>query len=144
MCRPGPSASWPAGLPSPVVWLSGQHIAIPTGPGSIPPAWADVPLRPANRLGRRASSGWAGLPCRPWLPPRLGPLGQRPGWAASSPSAPAGPFPALHLAGPDQEDLAWPGFLPRAALYQFRLGWIRAFRLGQAGNPLAQAGLSSW
>jgi hypothetical protein len=44
-------------------------------------------------------------------------------------------------AGPDQEDPAWPGLLLQAAICQSRLGRVCVFRPGQAGIPLAQAGL---
>jgi hypothetical protein len=109
----------------PLPWLGRD----PGAPVLSFPRWA----------GRRAGPGWAGAPFPFRRPPLL------PGWASSS--APASRVLAGWLlrsapAGPDQEDPAWPGFLPQAAISQPRLGRICMFRPGQAGISLAQARLS--
>jgi hypothetical protein len=111
-------------------------------------AWANAPSAPAgsvSRLGFLASSRVAAGPAPL---PRLG-LRRPFSWLGRSlisrlglwPTSPAGPAsrrpcfprpgglaPVLHPAGPDQEDPAWPGFLPRASI-------CAMFWLGQAGIP---------
>jgi hypothetical protein len=86
--RPGGPLSFPA-------WAGASH---PAGPGLPAPAWAATPAGP-----QAACPGWGILPA--------GPLAGRPGWASSTHS-PGGPTSPQRPAGPDQEDPAWPGFIP--------------------------------
>jgi hypothetical protein len=128
--------------PGPVGPPSRPAPALRLGRSGLPPGWASPPrspARPACRLGLSAPfPGWASVPAGPT--PRLGTLshspagpacrlGRRPGWAlrpvprlgqragwADALAGLSAPFPgwagSLRPAGPDQEDPAWPGFLP--------------------------------
>jgi hypothetical protein len=151
----------------PVVTPAGPLLFAPGWAGrQHRPDWAGA----ISRLGRHSLTGWAGIPLprwagRPSAPGRSLPRPSRhpasapgwaasahpgwarisfPGWAATLAPVLAGPSPVQHPAGPDQEDLAWPGFLPRPLCVNPDWAGFSVFWLGQAGDSLAQAGLLPW
>jgi hypothetical protein len=107
----------PAPVPAPggplLLSRAGRHASPRLGRLTLPrlgPGWASAA---SCRLGRDQLPGWACLP-------RLGPFSCDSAWAGKSAlrlgRSPAGRHPPPRPAGPDQEDPAWPGFLPRAPL----------------------------
>jgi hypothetical protein len=140
---------------------AGPGQLLPSGPGLNSSSWAGVPLPdgpwrffpsrplrspagPACRLGfGRLAPGWAGTSSPGWAgAPSPGWAGTwSPGWAASSAPATGQLLPHPGWAGSGGSGLVG---IPSKPLCQFRLGQFRLFWLGQAGTPLAQAGLSPW
>jgi hypothetical protein len=109
------------GPPPPPGWAASAlpgwaRTCAPAGPACLFSGWAFLaaraPVGPTIRLGCPFPSA-----------PRLGRLLPTPGWAGSGGSGLA-------------------GILLQATFCKTRLRWFRMFRLGQAGTPLAQAGLS--
>jgi hypothetical protein len=113
----------------------------PGGPLLLVPGWASV-SRPAPFPGQAS-------PPRPPFAP-AGPVGQQTRLGRRHPLAgllPAAPSRVSSPARPGWAGLGesgLAGIFPLGPLCQFRMGRIIVFRLGQAGTPLAQAGLSSY
>jgi hypothetical protein len=126
----GPISCAPGGPPFPCV---------PAGPDLHPPAWAARPMSPA-RLGPSAHPP-ARPACRPGLPPRLCRqprfLARPACWLGRALAGLSAPFPGWAESG--GSGLA--GITPPGHPLQPRLGRFGVIRLGQAGIPLAQAGL---